>query len=227
MVDAKVSNALALVSEFRKNHPDADLQPSIDSLRAAVSGIPTAADQETLLGVEGNAASVYWQAFGVMCRGEMAFERRAKRPPTDPVNSLLSFGYSIVFTRIQSLLDAVGLDPYIGFFHQPHYGRPSLAADLLEEFRSPLVDRFTLSLINKRVLNPNDFEPHEETGGVRMTRDGMKKYFVKFEEYLAKKLAGFDDPGLDFNGLIKRQIERLAGSIDKREPYAPFRMIQR
>jgi CRISP-associated protein Cas1 len=224
---AKVSNAVALLLEFRRNHPDIDIRQSIDSLRAAIAGIPAAADQESLLGVEGNAASVYWQAFSKMCRGEIGFTKRVKRPPTDPANSLLSFGYSVVFTRIQSLLDAVGLDPYIGFFHQPHYGRPSLAADLLEEFRSPLVDRFTLSLINKRVLNPSDFEPHEETGGVRMTRDGMKKYFSKFEEYMGKKLAGFDEPELDFNGLVKRQIERLAGAIDKREPYSPFRMVQR
>lgn len=227
VVDAKVSNALVLLTEFQRNHPEADIRPSINSLRVVVAGIPEVTSQESLLGVEGNAASVYWQAFGKMCRGEMEFTQRVKRPPTDPVNSLLSFGYSMVFTRIQSLLDGVGLDPYIGFFHQPHYGRPSLAADLLEEFRSPLVDRFTLSLVNKRVMNPKDFQLHEETGGIRMTREGMRKYFPRFEEYLSKKLAGFDEPELDFNGLVKRQIARLAASVDHREPYQPFRMTSR
>lgn len=227
VVDAKVSNALVLLMEFQKNHHETDIRTCIDSLRVAIAGISKVTAHDSLLGVEGNAASVYWQAFGKMCRGEMEFTHRVKRPPTDPVNSLLSFGYSMVFTRIQSLLDAVGLDPYIGFFHQPHYGRPSLAADLLEEFRSPLVDRFTLSLINKRIMTPGDFQHHEETGGVRLTRDGMRKYFLRFEEYLGKKLAGFDEPELDFNGLVKRQIERLAGSIERREPYSPFRMARR
>lgn len=224
VVEAKISNAVVLLAEFQRNHPEADVKAPIDSLRGVVAGIPAATSYESLLGVEGNAAAVYWDAFGKMCRGEMEFIRRVKRPPTDPVNSLLSFGYSMVFARIQSLLDATGLDPYIGFFHQPHYGRPSLAADLLEEFRSPLVDRFTLSLVNKRTMTPNDFELHEETGGIRMTRDGMRKYLVRFEDYLAKKLAGFDNPELDFNGLMRRQIERLAASIDSRQPYSPFRM---
>lgn len=227
IVDAKVSNALVLLMEFQKNHSETDIRAKIDSLRVAIAGISDVTAHESLLGVEGNAASAYWHAFSSMCRGEMKFEKRVKRPPTDPVNSLLSFGYSMVFARIQSLLDAVGLDPYIGFFHQPHYGRPSLAADLLEEFRAPLVDRFTLSLVNKRIMTSDDFQLHEETGGIRLTRNGMKKYFVRFEEYLAKKLAGFDEPELDFNGLVKRQIERLAGSIERREPYRPFRMILR
>jgi len=224
IVQAKIANALVLLLEFQRNHPEVDIREPVQSLRTAVDRVPEARSCEALLGVEGTAAGVYWQAFAMMCRGDMTFTQRVKRPPTDPVNSMLSFGYSLVFARIQSLLDAVGLDPYIGFFHQPHYGRPSLAADLVEEFRSPLVDRFTLSLVNKRMLSPDDFEPHEESGGVRFTRDGMRKYFPKFEEYLGRKLSASDDPELDFNGLLRRQAGRVASSINTGEPYIPLRM---
>jgi CRISP-associated protein Cas1 len=227
IVEAKISNAVVLLSEFQRNHAETDMKGAIEALRGVVLGVSAATAPESLLGIEGNAASVYWEAFGKMCRGEMEFRQRVKRPPTDPVNSLLSFGYSLVFGKIQGLLEAVGLDPYIGFFHQPHYGRPSLAADVLEEFRSPLVDRFTLSLVNKRIMSSTDFEPHEESGGIRMTRDGMRKYLGKFEEYIGKKLAGFDDTALDFSRLLRRQVERLSKAIERREKYSPFRMTLR
>jgi len=224
IVEAKISNGLVLLQEFLRNHPEADLADVIGSLRRSVESVPSAESRESLVGVEGNAGAVYWSGFAKMCSGDFAFAKRVKRPPTDPVNSLLSFGYSLVFARLQGLLDGVGLDPYIGCFHDLHYGRASLAADLLEEFRAPLVDRFTLTLVNKRVMKPDDFEAHEESGGIRMTREGMKGYLGKFEEYLGKKLAGSDDPALDFLGLFKRQVERMAKAVADRGPYCPFRV---
>ncbi len=224
IVSAKIANSLVLLQEFQRNHPEAPVKEGIEALRKRAVEVGDAAEPATLLGIEGNAASTYWKAYSLMCRGDLSFETRQKRPPKDPVNSLLSFGYSLVFARLQGLLDGVGLDPYIGFFHQPVYGRPSLAADLLEEFRSPLVDRFTLTLVNRRMLNPDHFALHEESGGMRLTREGMRKYFVKLEDYLGKSLAAFDDPSLDFNGLFKRQIQRLAKAIADHGAYVPFRV---
>jgi CRISPR-associated protein Cas1 len=86
------------------------------------------------------------------------------------VNALLSFGYTLVGAELTSLLDAMGYDPYIGFYHQLDYGRPSLALDLLEEFRVPAVDRLVLNLANLRTLQAHDFVVDEESGGLRLDR---------------------------------------------------------
>ncbi len=104
-----------------------------------------------------------------------------------PVNTLLSFGYTLASNEIASLLDGIGFDPYIGFFHKSKYGRPSLAADLLEEFRSPIVDRLTLKLINNRVLTENDFYFHKPSGSMYLKRTALKCYFTEYKKVANKE----------------------------------------
>ncbi|MBD3398079.1 CRISPR-associated endonuclease Cas1 [Candidatus Micrarchaeota archaeon] len=227
IVAAKVLNCSTVLREYHRNYPGDDLKRVIGALKAAQREIAKAETIDGLFGIEGNAARIYWKGFSLVCLSDLKFDKRTRRPPKDPVNSLLSLGYTIVFNRIQGLLDGVGLDPYVGFFHKPKYGRPSLAADILEEFRGPLVDRFTLFLINKRVLTSSSFEPHEESGGIRLTRDGMKTYFEYFEKYMDKNRAGFDDPEMDFNAIIIRQVGRMVKAIKRIEAYEPFRLLFR
>jgi CRISPR-associated protein Cas1 len=93
---------------------------------------------------------------------------------------------------VASLLDGIGFDPYIGFFHQPDYGRPSLAADLLEEFRAPAIDRLTLRLINNRVFTPDDFYLHTTSGSTYLKRDSLRKYFTEYEQFLGEGVTGLE-----------------------------------
>ena len=116
----------------------------------------------------------------------------------------------------------MGFDPYLGFFHQIDYGRPSLALDLLEEFRAPLVDRWSAGLLNRRLLQEEDFHATAE-GGVLLGREAMKRYFPAWEEELNTPFA-VDGEELSFRQLFRRQAERLARALTHREPYVSFRL---
>ena len=165
IVTAKTANATALVRQFAYNHPDRGLADEIRDLDAYAQKISTAQDTQSLLGLEGMAARTYFGAFAKMILGVFAFTGRKKRPPPDPVNAMLSFSYTILFNEISSSARRVGFDPYLGFFHSADYGRASLAADIVEEFRAPVADRLVLSLVNNRVFDQQDF--HENPRGRR------------------------------------------------------------
>jgi CRISPR-associated protein Cas1 len=141
IVAAKIANCLQLTRSFSYNHPELELGLFTDQLKAYLSKVEQTERTDQLLGVEGGAAKVYFTAFGEMVLGKFSFPGRVKRPPTDPINAILSFSYTMVFNEISSLLDGLGFDPYLGYFHKADYGRPSLAADLIEEFRAPVADR--------------------------------------------------------------------------------------
>lgn len=116
---------------------------------------------DTVRGIEGASAALYFEFFNTMLKQslhkEFNFKERNRRPPKDPVNALLSQGYSILAKELTGICHVVGLDPFLGFFHQPRYGRPALALDLMEEFRSLLADSVAISLLNRRELIPSDF----------------------------------------------------------------------
>jgi CRISPR-associated protein Cas1 len=145
-------------------------------------------DVDALRGLEGAAAAVYFDAFGEMLGGEWRFPGRFRRPPKDPVNALLSFGYTLACSEVARALILAGFDTRLGLLHGIRYGRESLALDLVEEFRAPMVDRFTLRLLNKRQLAPEDFETRED-GAVRLAPDGRRQYLELWEEMLARKAA--------------------------------------
>lgn len=139
-----------------------------------------------LLGVEGSGSSAYYGALGAMLRGEWEFSGRVKRPPTDPVNALLSFGYTILTNQVVSLVWAVGLDPGIGVLHQPGFGKPALALDLVEQFRPLIVDSVALTLLNTGQIKPNDFR--HELGGCWLKDDARKLFLSKMEARFEEKV---------------------------------------
>ena len=222
VVRGKLENSLAHVRRFQSNHPGIvdsagwqRMQESLDQLEAAET-------LDSLRGLEGTAAVSYFKLLSAMVPEEFELKGRRRRPPPDPVNALLSFGYVIVGNELQALLDGIGFDPYLGFYHRIDYGRPSLALDLLEEFRPALVDRLTVSLLNLRVLTAEDFQKHPSRG-VFLTREGRKKYFEALEEELSRE---WDEDGerLCFRKVFRRQANRLARTIEHDEPYASFEL---
>lgn len=110
-----------------------------------------------IAGDEGRKAAAFFPAFGALLKQPMGFNGRHRRPPTDPVNALLSFGYVLLMNHVMSAVQVVGFDPYIGYLHSEGYGKPSLALDLMEEMRTPIVDSVVLSVVNKQILQPGDF----------------------------------------------------------------------
>lgn len=141
-------------------------------------------DLDSLRGMEGEAASVYFSAFDEMILNEKEhfyFKERNRRPPLDRVNAMLSFVYMLLANECASALESVGLDSYVGFLHRDRPGRPSLALDLMEELRCSLADRLVLTLINNRIIKPNDFL-QRENGVVLFTDDGRKRILQQWQE---------------------------------------------
>jgi CRISP-associated protein Cas1 len=143
---------------------------------------------ETILGMEGAGSAAYFRCFGKLLSNpaQWPFPGRVKRPPTDPVNALLSFGYSLLTNKVASAVQLVGLDHYIGYLHSSFYGRPALALDLVEEFRPLIVDSIVVDIVNHRMLTPADFVV--ELGAYRLKDAKRTIFFTKFEERLNEEL---------------------------------------
>lgn len=153
-------------------------------LQNSFSLVDSCADLEQLRGVEGEAASVYFGVLDQMILQQkefFCFQTRNRRPPTDPVNALLSFVYTLLAHDVASALETTGLDSYVGFLHRDRPGRISLALDLMEELRPVYADRFVLSLINKQQLKPAGFRK-QETGAVAMEDETRKKILSLWQE---------------------------------------------
>jgi CRISPR-associated protein Cas1 len=222
LIEAKIGNAVSVLRGFRRNHPERISQEEVQEVQDSAAGIQRADSLEKLLGTEGTAAARYFRVLGKMVPAEMDFNGRNRRPPRDPLNALLSFGYVLVGQELQSLLDAMGFDPYLGVYHQVDYGRPSLALDLLEEFRAPLVDRLSATLLNTGALRRDDFVSTPE-GGVQLRREALKRYFAAYQKELTSPLS-IDGEQLTFRQLFRRQAERLAHAFMDNARYEPFRL---
>lgn len=188
MILGKVYNARWILERATRDHPqrvDVEKLKGVSvGLAGALDNIAACTDLEHLRGLEGEAAARY---FGVLdeliLQNEafFAFTGRNRRPPTDPFNALLSFVYTLLMHDCKSALEAVGLDPFVGFMHRDRPGRASLALDLMEEMRALLADRFVLTLINNRVLSPKHFH-RSENRAVRLDHDGRKAVLAAWQE---------------------------------------------
>lgn len=183
MVAAKIANGRSvLMREVRNHGENAAIGSAIKHLATSLRRVRTASTVAETMGMEGDAANTYFGVFNELLRGSgFAFGGRVRRPPTDPVNALLSFAYTLITHECASALQGVGLDPYVGFLHQDRPGRLSLALDLLEEFRASWADRFVLTLINRQQVKMNDFIS-EASGAVRLTDDTRKTLLTAWQE---------------------------------------------
>ncbi|MCL5269529.1 MAG: CRISPR-associated endonuclease Cas1 [bacterium] len=226
-VGAKLVNAAAVLENIDANYPDSNLKVACDGLRDRIAVLKRAPTLPEILGHEGQGARLYFDALAQAgFRGLLTFEGRRQHPAPDPVNALLSFGYVLLANRIAGLLEARGLEPAIGFFHDPRDGRPSLALDLMEEFRHPLVDRFVLQAANRRQFRPEHFEPDpERPGGVRLRAWMLRQFFGLWQKALASPLpeaGGVAGAASDAAVAIQRQVERLTAHLRRNESYRPF-----
>ncbi len=179
-VAAKIQNQRNTLLRFIRNHPDAlrraDIEAVLQRMDGCLSAARRAAAIDSLRGIEGDAAEGYFSVFDSMILvpdPEFRFHGRSRRPPMDRINALLSFSYSILSLDIRSALEAVGLDPYVGYLHVERPGRPALALDLMEEFRSAYADRLVLSLVNLRQIGVDGFNI-QPSGEVEMSHEIRK-----------------------------------------------------
>ncbi|WP_017662208.1 type I-D CRISPR-associated endonuclease Cas1d [Baaleninema simplex] len=191
-VRGKLKNYRSLLQRKQRENPELTLGEAIEQLHRAIAALKKTHHIDRLRGYEGAGSAAYFGCFGQLVRGEgFSFTHRNRRPPLDPINSLLSLGYALLRHDIQSALNIVGFDPYLGYLHTERYGRPSLALDVMEEFRPLVVDVVALAVTNKRLLTPGDFETEPVSGAVSLTSDGLKVFLRAYEE---KKQSKFKHP---------------------------------
>lgn len=222
-VTAKLGNALSMLRQHKWNHPDMCTEEELDNIEQLMERSKSVDSLEVLRGLEGAGTAAYFKLFGRMLRAPWEFKTRTRRPPRDPVNAVLSFGYVILGAELQSLLDGVGFDPYLGYYHAIDYGRPSLALDLLEEFRHTLVDRLALNLFNLNILNQSDFfSPHK--GGVYLNISGKKKFFQQYEHMIGEYDSATDsaEKPKSYRSVFQKQVQALMNSIQNGDDYEPF-----
>jgi len=135
------------------------------------------------MGKEGAAFQAYFSAFGKIFKSTgkgFTFKKRTRRPPKDPLNAMLSFGYTLLLNDVLLILEQTGLDPYLGFLHAPEYGRPSLALDIMEEFRPVIVDSLVIRMVSKNIVKYEDFIGIESEGkkGVYLSKEKIKSYIT-------------------------------------------------
>ena len=195
----KVANCRQVLLRALRDHGprlDAEaLQLAVGRLKADLPVIAACTDAEQLLGLEGNASACYFALFDMLILRQkevFTFRGRSRRPPLDEANALLSLTYSLLARDCSAALEAVGLDPYVGFLHRDRPGRASLALDLMEELRPICADRFILTLINERIIRPEHFD-RQDNGAVLLTENGRKALFSAWQ---TRKQEEFQHPFL-------------------------------
>lgn len=185
IVAAKIMNYRNILRRFVRDYGENDeVSKAADFLDMNRRNALNAADVDSVRGIEGIAANKYFSVFHhliIQNKNDFPFTERNRRPPKDSVNALLSFAYTLLANDMQTALETVGLDPFMGFLHAIRPGRASLALDMIEEMRAYLGDRFVLSLINRRQLSSKDFLYQGEKGVV-MTDNGMKTFLTAWQK---------------------------------------------
>ena len=246
-VMGKLSNQRQRLQRYNRTHEDTEVSQAIEQLTTMIQNVATltmddaqvvakmpplaSGDNavggtllEIILGFEGAGSAAYFRGFSKLIsdRERWPFAGRVKRPPTDPVNSLLSFGYSLLTNKVASAVQLVGFDHFVGYLHSSFYGRPALALDLMEEFRPVIVDAVVLNILNNRMFTPNDFV--NELGAYRLKDEPRKVFFTKFEERLNEEV---NHPVFGYKTTYRRCIElqgRLLAKVltGEIEEYPPF-----
>ena len=221
IVRNKIENQISLVQGFRyKDSFSADNE--IEKMRKLQTNLETADTSNRILGIEGMCSNIYFSCFSHMIDCKFKFQGRNRRPPRDPINVALSLGYTFLTREVSMVLEAESFEIYLGFLHGIRYGRKSLALDMVEEFRQPVVDRFVIRCFNKRILNEFDFDI--ESDQVILNEEGFKKFCSEFERWMQGK-SHMD--GVNFRQIIKQQGQKLKNAIKSKKPYEPYSWVKK
>ncbi|BAU05178.1 type I-D CRISPR-associated endonuclease Cas1d [Fischerella sp. NIES-3754] len=226
-VRGKLKNYRQSLLQAQRRYTELNLSAGISQLGSAIANLDQATSIDSIRGLEGAGSAAYFSCFNQLIRVDnFQFHTRNRRPPTDPVNSLLSLGYALLRHDVQGAINIVGFDPYLGYLHTERYGRPSLALDLMEEFRPIIVDAVVLTAINRRILVPTDFITEPLSNAVSLTKEGLHKFLRLYQE---KKQTKFKHPVMQKQYTYQESFELQARLLAKylmgeTEKYPPLIM---
>lgn len=237
-VTGKLTNLRTLLLRTNRKRDEAAVEAAAQTIKGALEQValvrstgtpppdPSRPQADTpqgrLLGLEGAASAAYFGVFDRLLLDDWGFVRRTRRPPTDPINALLSYAYTLLMHQVSAAINIVGLDPYVGFLHSSQYGKPALALDVMEEFRPVIADSVVLTLVNNGMIKRDDFV--EELGAFRLTDAARRTFLTKFEERLSTEV---QHPTFKYKATYRRCLELqvrlvakwLTGEIPE---YPPF-----
>lgn len=222
MIEGKIRNSRTLL----RRNSRSEVKSVLEQLKASADQTAEVDTVESLLGVEGVAARLYFSQFSAMLKddslGIFDFQGRNRRPPRDPINCLLSYGYSLLTKDLTAVALAVGFDPYLGVFHKPRFGRPALALDLAEEFRPLVADSVVINVINNGEIQENGFIVRAQ--GVALTQQGCRSFIAAYERRLDQEVT---HPVYGYKITYRRVLEvqaRMLGAylLGEIPEYVPF-----
>lgn len=230
IVEAKLHNSRILLQRLyrRRKVKESPVKEAIANLAELRDKIETIESVESLLGYEGQGAHVYFQALGHLLQEPFVFTKRVRRPPTDPINSLLSLGYTLLHHNLYSLVQAVGLHTHFGNLHVPRRNHPALVSDLIEEWRAPIVDSLVAYLINSKIFQPSDFTPPDEGGGVYLFPDALKKFLKHWEDKLNTSITHpHTNNKVNYRRCLELQVWEYINCLEGKQPiYRPMRFTK-
>ncbi len=185
-VRAKLRHQRALLQRHNRERNDPDIRAAIADVQAHLARLPNKTALSSLRGLEGAATAAYFRGLRRLFDPKWKFTDRNRRPPRDPVNVLLSFGYTLITNALHAAVQTVGLDPYVGFLHEVAYNRPALALDLVEEFR-PVVDGIVLWACNSGQVTPEHFRSGPADRPIILEQEGKRRFLQAYETRMAQK----------------------------------------
>lgn len=223
IVTGKIRNQRTMALRLARRQPNLSSTHATE-LKASIQQAIGAPTLDSLRGIEGNGARVYFHLYRQAFDPHWQFTKRTRRPPKDPVNALLSLGYTLLTNAMITALETVGLDPYLGYLHAEKYGRPALALDLVEEFRTPVIDSLVLMLLRRRTLQLDDFIHSDEDEGTVLTSAGLRRFLYKFTARLDQPIRVRSlGRAISYRKLFEVQARHLARTIQDGKAYQPFR----
>ena len=218
LIDAKIRNQIVVMRRYARSR-EKDIERSVVEMQNMYKKARDAVSIEQLMGYEGTAAKIYFQILGTLVDEEFTFTGRSRRPPKDPFNSLISLGYSIILNEIYGKIEGKGLNPYFGMMHKDREKHPTLASDLMEEWRAVLIDSTALSMLNGHELLKEDFYSGIDRPGVYLERGGFEKYVQKLETKFRteNRYLTYVDYSVSFRKAMDLQINQFVKAIETEE----------
>lgn len=218
IINAKIRNQIVVLRRYARNREN-DIRRAVIEMQNMYRKLETAQSIEQLMGYEGTAAKIYFRELGRLIDPAFAFAGRNRRPPRDPFNSVISLGYSIILNELYGKIEGKGLNPYFGVMHSDREKHPTLASDLMEEWRAVLIDSVALSMLNGHELQREDFYSGTDQPGVFLTKEGFKKYVQKLESKFRteSRYLTYIDYSVSFRRAMDLQINQFIRAIEERD----------
>jgi CRISPR-associated protein Cas1 len=211
-IKGKTTNQRTILQRYNRIESNDNLIDYIKRMKYLIEKIEKCADIEELLGIEGQIAKIYYKGLNEILIDDFKFKKRSRRPPLDPINAVLSFGYTLLMYEIFTAVTIKGINPYCGFLHKDRENHPALCSDLLEEWRPILVDSLATALLNSGKL---DLEHFEKRNGVFLTKKGINIFIIEFEKRLRQevKYKDYVPYKMSFRRIIEYQVTELIDSL--------------